>query len=175
MLKNQKQEGFQHAADAGNKNKIKTGGANIDNNILLYIILGAVLLICTITDFKYKEIYMPVIIAGLVLITCFHIWQKNFSYADIAGVFIVCLLFTAASFASRGQIGMGDAFLFTITGAGLGFMANILIIMFSFMLAFCGAVFLITIKHKPRNYCMPLAPFVLSAFIFYLAGIYFPL
>lgn len=133
------------------------------------------MLICTITDFKYKEIYMPVIIAGLVFITCFHIWQKSFSYADITGTFIICLLFIAVSLASRGQIGIGDAFLFTITGSGLGIMANIFIIMLSFILAFCVAVFLIIVKHKPRNYCMPLAPFVLSAFIFYLAGIYFPL
>lgn len=175
MLKKKKLEGFLHVASVDNKKYIKTGGNNINNNILLYIILGIVLIICTITDFKYKEIYMPVIVAGLLLITCFHIWQKNFSYADIAGVFIVCLLFTVASFASRGQIGIGDAFLFTITGAGLGIMANIFIIMFSFILTFGVAVFLIIVKHKPRNYCIPLAPFVLSAFIVYLAGIYFPL
>ena len=37
---------------------------NIDNNILLYIILGTALIICTVTDLKYKEIYMPVFAAG---------------------------------------------------------------------------------------------------------------
>ena len=106
---------------------------------------------------------------------CFHIWQGSISPADIAGAVIICVLFMISSVASRGQLGFGDALLFAITGFGLGFMANIFIIMFSFILAFFAAVFLVVVKHKPRNYCMPLAPFVLSSFILYVAGVYLPL
>lgn len=143
--------------------------------ILLYSILGISLIICTITDLKYKEIYLPVIIAGAVLVLCFHIWQQSISLADVAGAVIVCLFFAIFSIVTKGQFGMGDAFLFTLTGLGTGVMANIFIIMFSFILAFCAAVFLVAVKHKQRNYCMPLAPFVLGSFIFYVAGIYMPL
>ncbi|MCX4326473.1 MAG: prepilin peptidase [Lachnospiraceae bacterium] len=143
--------------------------------ILLYIIVGISLIICTITDLKYKEIYLPVIIAGSVLVLCFHIWQQSISFADVAGAVIVCLLFVISSVVTRGQLGMGDAFLFALTGLGTGIMANIFIIIFSFMLAFCAAVFLVLVKHKQHNYCMPLAPFVLGSFIFYVAGIYIPL
>ena len=145
---------------------------NIDKDILLYIILGTALLICTVTDLKYKEIYMPVVIAGLLLVLCFHIWQHNLQFKDMAGTIIVFMLFMAFSAASRLQLGTGDAFIFALTGLGLGIMANIFIIMFSFILAFFAAVFLVLVKHKPKNYGMPLAPFVLSSFIIYIAGLY---
>ena len=145
---------------------------NIDKDILLYTILGTALLICTVTDLKYKEIYMPVVIAGLLLVLCFHIWQHNLQFKDMAGTIIVFMLFMAFSAASRGQLGTGDAFIFALTGLGLGIMANIFIIMFSFILAFFAAVFLVLVKHKPKNYGMPLAPFVLSSFIIYIAGLY---
>ena len=75
---------------------------NIDKDILLYIILGTALLICTVTDLKYKEIYMPVVIAGLLLVLCFHIWQHNLQFKDMAGTIIVFMLFMAFSAASRG-------------------------------------------------------------------------
>lgn len=130
------------------------------------------LLICTITDLKYKEIYFPVIIAELVLLSGFNIWQNRFVPADIAGAVIVCVLFILSGFISRGQIGTGDAFLFAVTGTGLGLMANIFIIMVTFIFAFCVAVFLVVVKHKPGSYSMPLAPFVLSSFVFYVAWVY---
>ncbi len=148
---------------------------NIDNNILLYIILGTALIICTVTDLKYKEIYMPVVAAGLLLVLCFHIWRQDFQLKDIAGAVIVFMFFMASSAASRGQLGTGDAFLFALTGLGLGVMVNIFIIMFSLILAFFAAVFLVLVKHKPKNYGIPLAPFVLSSFIIYVAGLYIPL
>lgn len=147
---------------------------NIDKDILLYIILGTVLIISTITDLKNKEIYMPVIIAGLLLVLCFHIWQQDFIIRDVAGTVVVFIFFIAFSVASRGQLGTGDAFLFALTGMGLGLMANIFIIMFSFILAFIVAIFLIFFKHKPKNYGIPFAPFVLSSFIIYVTGIYIP-
>lgn len=148
--------------------KIRNGVVNIEKDILLYIILGTGLIICAVTDLKSRIIYLPVIIAELLLISGFHIWQGSFSTVNVAGAVIVCLLFVIMGFVSGGQIGSGDAFLFMITGLGLGFMANIFIIMISFILAFLMAVFLVVIKHKSHNYSMPLAPFVLSAFAFYL-------
>lgn len=144
----------------------------IDKDILLYIILGIGLLICTVTDLKSKVIYLPVIIVELLLLSGFHIWQESFSVVNIVETVIVCVLFAVIGFVSGGQIGFGDAFLFAVTGLGLGFITNVFIIMLSFLLAFCAAVFLVVIKHKPHNYSMPLAPFVLSAFIFYIIGIY---
>jgi len=85
------------------------------------------------------------------------------------------MFFMASSAASRGQLGTGDAFLFALTGLGLGVMVNIFIIMFSLILAFFAAVFLVLVRHKPKNYGIPLAPFVLSSFIIYVAGLYIPL
>lgn len=148
---------------------------SIDKDILLYIILGTALIICTVTDLKRKEIYMPVITAGLLLVLCFHIWQQDFRIKDIIGTVVIFMFFIASSVASRGQLGTGDAFLFALTGLGLGLMANIFIIMFSFILAFLAAIFLVLVKHKPKNYDMPFAPFVLGSFIIYVAGMYIPL
>lgn len=142
--------------------------------ILLYVMLGTCLVICTVTDLKSKEIYLPVIIAELLLILGFHIWQKSFSPVSAIAAVVVCALFAVVGLISGGQIGSGDALLFAVTGFGLGFMANMFIIMLSFLFAFCAAVFLVVVKHKSHNYCMPLAPFVLSAFVCYVIGIYVP-
>lgn len=115
---------------------------------------------------------MPVVIAGLLLVLCFHIWWNDLQFQDMAGTVIIFMLFMASSYASRGQLGTGDAFIFALTGLGLGIMANIFIIMSSFIQAFFTAVFLVLVKHKPKNYGMPLAPFVLSSFIIYITGLY---
>lgn len=147
----------------------------MNKDILLYIVLGMGLVICTITDLKKREIYLPVIIFEILFIVGFHIWQKSFSLVSVLGALIVCILFVGAGFISGGQIGFGDAFLFAVTGLGLGVVANMFIVMLSFILAFCVAVFLVVIKHKSHNYSMPLAPFVLSAFACYLIGMYLPI
>jgi len=146
----------------------------IDSDVLLYIISGVCLMVCTITDIKSKKIYLAVIITGLLFIFGCHMWQGTFSFVNVITTLIVCILFIIASVLSGGQIGYGDAFLFAVTGSGLGFMANIFIIMFSFIFAFCAAVFFVVIKHKSHNYSMPLAPFVLGSFIFYVGGLYLP-
>lgn len=146
----------------------------MDKNILLYIILSIGLIICTITDLKSREIHVPVIIAELLLISCFHIWHQSFSFVSVIGAIIICVFFAAISFFSGGQIGLGDAFLFAVTGFGLGLMENIFIIMLTFIFTFCAALFLVFIKHKSRYCSIPLSPFVLSAFIIYLVRIYFP-
>ncbi len=147
----------------------------MDKDILLYIVLGIGLVICTITDLKKREIYLPVIIFEILFVAGFHIWHKSFSPISALGALIVCLLFVVVGFISGGQIGLGDAFLFAVTGLGLGIMANIFIIMLSFILAFCMAIFLVVIKHKSHNYSMPFAPFILSAFTCYLIAIYLPM
>lgn len=57
----------------------------INKDILLYIILGVGLLICTITDLKNRVIYLSVIIAELLLLSGFHIWQESFLVVNITG------------------------------------------------------------------------------------------
>ena len=146
---------------------VNVGRIKIKVDIIVYIILGIALLLCTITDLKYQEIYLSVIVADMVLLIGYHIWQNSFLAVDIIGVIAVGVVFGIICIASGNKIGSGDVLLFMLTGLGLGVYANIFIIMISFFCAFFAAIFLVTVRHKTKNYRMPLAPFVLCSFAVY--------
>ena len=59
---------------------------------------------------------------------------------------------------------MGDAFLFGMTGAGLGWRKNFMLIYVAFFLVFIVALFLVAVRKKDRKYEIPLSPFVLLAY-----------
>ena len=147
------------------------GRIKIKLDIIVYVILGIALFLCTITDLKYQKIYLSVIAADMLLLTGYHIWQNSFFAVDIAGVIAVGVVFGVVCIASGNKIGSGDVLLFMLTGLGLGVYANIFIIMISFLGTFFVAVFLVTVMHKSKNYRMPLAPFILFSFIVYVASI----
>lgn len=65
---------------------------------------------------------------------------------------------------SGGQIGVGDAFLFGMTGAGLGWRENFMLIYVAFFLAFLAGLLLVVVKKKGRKYEIPLSPFMFAAF-----------
>ncbi len=104
----------------------------------------------------------------IFLIFCFHIWNKSLNGLDAAGAVGVFAIFLAVSVLTEGQLGAGDAFLFAVTGFGLGLTTNIFIITLSFTLSFIAAIFLVVVRHKGKNYAIPLAPFVFASFSIYV-------
>ena len=87
--------------------------------ILLVIIVGVYLLAMAIIDGKKKRIpILPGVICLVCIIagqianrTCWQFW--------ISGMLVGVVLFVVSK-ASRGAIGEGDAFVYTLTGALLG-------------------------------------------------------
>ena len=131
---------------------------------VLYGLLLAGLLLEAVIDIKKQKIWIPVIIIEIPFLL-------GLNYFIGRGGMLLWVAFLGAGFVfyllsivTGEQIGKGDAFLFAMTGAGMGFFENIRLLYFTFLIAFFAAVFLWLIKKKGRNYRMPMAPFVLAAF-----------
>ncbi|MCD7826158.1 MAG: hypothetical protein LUH14_09400 [Clostridiaceae bacterium] len=133
--------------------------------IIIFIVLLVGLLAVTYTDVKGKKIFLPVCMGEMViLLTLNFCWKKGSVFIIIAS-FGICALFYLVSVATRGQIGKGDAFLFGMTGAGVGLAENLLLIYLTFLFAFAGGLFLLMLKKVSMRDRLPMAPFVLAAYL----------
>ena len=89
------------------------------------------------------------------------------SLAGGIGVGLVLLLFAAVS---RGSIGSGDGYLLCVTGIFLGFWDNLALLMSALLFSAGFAGILLLIKRCGRKEKIPFVPFVLAAYLVFLAG-----
>jgi len=138
----------------------------------IYFFILAGLILEVIEDVTEKKIWMPVILIELpVLLGVNYCIGKGGILLFIAS-FGIGGFFYLISVLTKEQIGKGDAFVFCMTGAGLGILGNLLLIYITFFLAFLAAVFLWGVKRVGKKYSMPLMPFVLCAYIIVM-GLHF--
>lgn len=126
------------------------------------------LTICALFDWKRKQI--PTIslwIGGIVMsIVCIvQIVLGTRTIWDSFGGILVGLFLLFISFITRQQIGLGDGILFVITGIGLGFFDNIILLMSSLFLTSIVALSLFVAKKIKRKETLPFIPFVWVSFI----------
>lgn len=134
--------------------------------VLLMVGLG----VSALQDLRWKKVWLPLLwgITAILLVKNFLVGRNGLSWFLCALVFIC--FFLGIHGVSGGQIGMGDAFLFGMTAAGLGWKANCMLVYVTFLLAFVVALPLAVMKKRGRNYEMPLSPFVFMAFLFVAFG-----
>lgn len=134
--------------------------------VLLMVGLG----VSALQDLRWKKVWLPLLwgITAILLVKNFLVGRNGLSWFLCALVFIC--FFLAIHRVSGGQIGMGDAFLFGMTAAGLGWKANCVLVYVTFLLTFVVALPLAVLKKRGRNYEMPLSPFVFMAFLFVAFG-----
>ncbi len=131
--------------------------------ILLVIIVGVYLLAMAIIDGKKKRIpILPGVICLVCIIagqianrTCWQFW--------ISGMLVGVVLFVVSK-ASRGAIGEGDAFVYTLTGALLGIMGNMALLLISLLLCSLVSLVLIVFRRVGRQYKIAFVPFVAIAY-----------
>ena len=116
-------------------------------------------------DLRWKKVWLPLIwgITAILLV-------RNFLVSDRGGSWLLCALTFIAFFlilyrVSGGQIGVGDAFLFGMTGADLGWRGNCLLVYVTFMLTLVVTLPLAVLRKKGRKYEIPLSPFAFVAFL----------
>ena len=130
--------------------------------VLLLVGLG----VSSVQDLRWKKVWLPLLwgITVILLIKNYFDSRHGFSWLICALFFIV--IFLVAHRVSGGQIGVGDAFLFGMTGAGLGWKRNCMLVYATFFLAFLVALLLVVLRKKGRKYEIPLSPFVFAAYLF---------
>lgn len=132
---------------------------------VLELVLGVLLFVCAIMDIKYKKIsliLLGTVFVGMLIILPF---RKEISMIEgLCGILVGGSLF-GINKVTRGQIGIGDACLFCVTGVCLGFWDNMGLLLYSLFFASIFSAFLILIKKVGKKYTIPFAPFVLLGFV----------
>lgn len=137
---------------------------NIVLEWLVYALLFAGLILETIIDIRKQKIWIPAILVEVLLLSVVNCLRGQGGFLLLAASIGTGSVFYLISVVTRGQIGKGDAFLFVMTGSGMGVAGNIKLIYLTFFIAFFAAAFLWLVKKTGKDYRMPLAPFVLTSF-----------
>ncbi|MCH5251555.1 MAG: hypothetical protein J1F22_01160 [Lachnospiraceae bacterium] len=132
-------------------------------NQMLILLAGIYLAVMAVLDRKYKKI--PVIpgVVCLVFVILGQFVAGQSVLHWLPGVFIGAFLY-AVSRTSGGSIGEGDAIVYLVTGATLGFYRNLELLMLSLMLAAMMSLVLLVIKKVGRRYALPFIPFTAVAY-----------
>ena len=112
---------------------------------------------CCITDMKSKTLPTVWLLAGTAAGTARAVWERGLLLA-LMGLLPGCVLF-AVSFATRGGIGKGDAYLYLAVGSLLGLWNCLTVLFAALLLASCYGIFLMKVRKKGRKYKIPFAPF----------------
>lgn len=132
-----------------------------------YFILGF-LTICALFDWKRKQIpIISLLVGGMIIsISCLiQIVLGARTLGDSFGGMLVGVFLLFISFITRQQIGIGDGILFVITGIGLGFLNNIILLFSSLFLTSIVALSLFVAKKIKRKETLPFIPFVWISFV----------
>lgn len=121
--------------------------------------------ICSIEDLWKKRIHL-VIVAGFALFGLGLFWkERSISLGDMLGGMGIGLFLYCLSILSMERIGKGDALLLTATGIYLGFWRNMVLLWLGSMLTGVAGLLLYLLFHKKREYRIPFAPFLLTAYL----------
>jgi len=135
------------------------------------VLLLAGLGVASVQDLKWKKVWLPLPWAITVIVLIKNYFDSRNSLSWLMCFLFFILFFLVAHRVSNGQIGVGDAFLFGMTGAGLGWRENFLLVYVTFFLAFLAGLFLVLVRKKGRRYEIPLSPFMFVAFVFLKSGL----
>ena len=118
--------------------------------------------VCAVTDFRRKEVEVPIICLGGILGVVFHVIYQHRSIEDMLGGFAIGVIMYVIAVATREQVGKGDALLCMVTGIYLGFLANLALVWLSTVLVGIFGLVAVKLFHKTRGMTMPYVPFLLA-------------
>ncbi len=135
----------------------------------VFTITMSYLVIMAVIDGRKKEI--PCVPGWMCLISLIvgQIIQNQGIPVLLLGMFWGVFLW-GISKVTKGGIGEGDALVYAVTGAALGFWGNLELFMISLILASIASLWLLVIKKKGRKYKIPFIPFTAAAYgvVFFL-------
>lgn len=133
-------------------------------------ILLILLFICAMEDLKRKEVTVMYILLFGIIGVVLHLFYPNCSIYSILWGLLLGISIMAVSLFSRGNIGMGDGILLTVTGVYLGGYKNLELFLTGLFLAGIWSLGLLMLKKKKRKEKIAFMPFLLIAYAFMLVG-----
>lgn len=124
------------------------------------ILLGALLLINSITDLCRKRIsVLSIVLTGIAIIFGVARGYIQWNIMNLFGA-TLGISFIFMSIFLRIQIGIGDGILITILGIGLGFFEIFTVVLYALVFAVVVGIVIIKLKNKDRKYEIPFVPFL---------------
>ncbi len=132
---------------------------------LLVLLLGTLLLFCSIQDLMKKRIYLWMIGVGAILTVVCLLFTDHSGIPSRIGGFTVGIVIVILSKITAGRIGMGDGLLLCITGLGLGFWCNLELFGLALFLAAILSILLLILRRVNRKQSIPFVPFLFAGYL----------
>ena len=133
--------------------------------LIMKIVLGLFLLICTVIDLKTKSVKIALLISFAAAGAVFYCVVRPVSiYDEIAGI-IVGGVFVIIWFVTGGKLGLGDALLMIVTGIYLGGRKNVVLIMGAMFMAAIYSAFILIFRKADRKKEIAFIPFMFMSFM----------
>lgn len=131
-----------------------------DISLLLKIITIVWLFICSVQDIKEQQINLVLIGVGFIsLFTLSLIENQLLIWERLGGVGLGIFLILLSKI-TRGQIGIGDGLILSVTGISLGFYLNSILLIYSLFISAVFSIGIMIIKKANRKSTIPFIPFI---------------
>lgn len=125
---------------------------------------ACILLWNSIYDWRYRKIFIPITLSGIVIAIVFLIISPTGTFFGTLGGVCIGIFLVVCSFITKGQIGTGDGIICCFTGLCLGFFENMGMVFIGLCLSALVSVFLLISKKAGRKTEIPLVPFLFAGF-----------
>lgn len=130
-------------------------------NILVGLLLG----IEGIIDYRTKKINIPILIVGaLAGLTSLFIFNEFSIWKVVLGL-LEGLLAIGLSYVTREGIGYGDGLIIGVTGLILGWKTNLIVILMGVFICSITSIILLITRRADRKKRIPFVPFLAVSFL----------
>lgn len=131
--------------------------------LTIKIITGVYLSVMAVIDRRRMQIpVLPGVICIVSVVVAQIVDGVNW-ILWVPGVFVGLFLYLVSRI-TRGAVGEGDALVYFLTGAALGFTRNVELLVISLFFSSLVAGFLILFRHVGKTYKIPFVPFTAVAY-----------
>lgn len=131
--------------------------------VVITVITGIYLAVMAVIDRRRKEIpVLPGIVCILAVVLAQILNHMGWLYW-LSGLLVGVFLYLVSKL-TRGAVGEGDALVYLLTGAALGFFRNLELLMLSLFFSSIVAGFFILFRRVGRKYKIPFVPFTAIAY-----------
>ena len=133
-------------------------------------ILMSMLGLYTVEDIRKRRICAPLLILFGAIGIGLHIWRADISVPDVLLGMTVGVVLVLLGFLTRESIGLGDGYLFVVTGIFLGGAANVELLFLSLLYAAIFSLGVLIFRKGKKNQEITFIPFVFLGYLTIIVG-----
>lgn len=139
-------------------------------DVIKNIIVGIMLIICSITDICYRKVSIQILAVMSVCIFGTLILSGQLNFGENISGCIIGFIIIGINQITKGKVGLGDGIVFCITGFAIGLKANLILFLYSLFGVFLFALVIWMKRWEKKDLTVPFIPFVCLAYIGMVLG-----